>query len=83
MIKTRRQAFAQYCGLDHAETEDYRYHAGRTSIPVYAINHTYYCVTKGKQKPASHRDGMGLSWKEVKDDFVNKDGWKIWEAVAK
>lgn len=82
MIKTRRQAFAEHCGFDLAETEDYRYHYGRTSLPVYAMTDCYYCVTKGAQRPAKHRDGMDWNWKEVINPYVNKFGWKIWQSLS-
>ena len=80
MIKTKRQAIAAHLGLDFSETKDYVYHYGRTSQTVYAIDESYYCVTKGNQKPATHRDGMEWKWVEVSDAFVNKAGYKVWKS---
>lgn len=79
-IKSKRDAFAQHCVLDFAETEDYRYHYGLTTQPVWAFDDCYYCVTNESQRPAKHRDGSIWQWQEIKNDFINKDGWKIWKA---
>lgn len=80
MIKSKRDALATHCNLDFAETEDYRYHYGHTSQPVWAFTDHYYCVTKRGQKPAKHTSGLEWKWQEVKNDFVNKDGYVIWKA---
>lgn len=80
MIKSKRDAFATHCGLDYAETEHYRYHYGHTSQPVWAFDSCYYCVTKGSQKPAKYKgDADHWTWEEVKDNFVNTYGYKIWK----
>lgn len=79
MIKSKRDAMAAHCGLDFAETEDYRYHYGLTTQPVWAFTRYYICVTKGNQKPAKHRQGTEWNWQEIPDPFVNKDGYKIWK----
>lgn len=78
-IKTKRQAVAQHLGMDSSEMEDYRYHYGHTSQPVYALDDTYYCAVKKGQKPATHREGMDWKWTEVKDDYVNGFGYKIFK----
>jgi hypothetical protein len=80
MIKTKRQAFATHCGMDFADTEDFRYRYGRTSQPVWAFDKDTYCVTKGNQKPAIDRSGTQWKWVEVKDPYVNQFGFKIWKS---
>ena len=80
MIKSRNEAFATHCGLDISEAKEYRYHYGKTSQPVWAINNEYYCVTKARQKPATHRDGMEWEWVEVADKILNENGYKIWKS---
>lgn len=80
-IKSKRDAIAQHLSLDIAEVEDYRYHYGHTTQPVYAFTSSYYCATKMNQRPAKHRDGMAWEWVEVKDDYVNRGGYKIWKSV--
>lgn len=80
MIKTKRQAFAEHCQLDFAETEDYRYQPSRNKGAVYAFDDQYICITKGNQKPVKkHREDEGnWKWVEVKDDFLAKFGYKVW-----
>ena len=80
MIKNKREAIAQHLMLDHAEVEDYRYHYGHTTQPVYALTDAYYCATKGNQKPAKHKSGFDWEWVEVKDDYLNQYGYKIWKS---
>lgn len=48
---TRRNAVATYLGFDAAEMADYRYHAGRTTVPVWAIDQSYF--TAGSDSDAS------------------------------
>jgi hypothetical protein len=75
---TKNQAFASHCGLDLSESREYRYHTGRTSQPVWAIDNAYYCVTKGNELPATHRDGMEWNWTEIADQHLNQYHYKIW-----
>jgi len=79
-IKSRRDALAAHLSLDLADVNYYRYHTGHTSIPVYAFTEAYYCVTRGSEKPAKHRDGIEWKWVEVPDNYINQDGYKIWKA---
>lgn len=81
MLKSKNEAFANHCGFDVSEVKEYRYHYGRTSQPVWALNDGYYCVTKGIQKPAVHREGMQWNWNELSDEFLNKFGYKIWKST--
>lgn len=78
VIKNKRDAIAQHLMLDYAEVEDYRYHYGHTTQPVYAIDDSYYCATK--TSPAKHRYNMSFNWVEVSDEFVNKNGYKIYKS---
>lgn len=48
---TRRTAVATYLGFDAAEMGEYRYHAGRTSAPIWAIDQSYF--TAGTDADAS------------------------------
>jgi hypothetical protein len=78
-MKTPTEALANHLQMDYSELKDYRYHYGHTSRPVYALEDSYYCITKGSQKAATHRSGMEWEWVEVKDRFINEHGYKIWK----
>jgi hypothetical protein len=80
MIKTKNEAFATFCNLDLNEVKEYRYHYGRTSQAVWAINDEYYCITKGSQKPAVHRDGMEFNWVEVPYTYLNLMDYRVWRS---
>jgi len=82
MIKNKREAIAQHLMLDYAEVEDYRYHYGHTTQPVYAFTGAYYCATKGTQKPAKHKYDIEWDWQEQKDDYLNQYGYRIWKAIS-
>lgn len=78
-MNTPTQALATHLQMDIQELKDYRYHYGHTTKPVYAINENYYCCTKNKEKPATYRrQSMIFEWVEVKDEFINSFGYKIW-----
>jgi hypothetical protein len=79
-MKTSIAAIATHLGMDNSEVREYRYHTGRTSLPVWSVDDSYYCVTKGTQKPAVHRDGMEFNWIKVKDNYVELDGWQVWKS---
>lgn len=76
MINTKKEALATHLGMDSAELSEYRYHYGRTSVPVYAIGGDYYCVVK-YEKPAKHINSIKWDWVEVTDLYINKFGFKI------
>ena len=77
-IKTSTQALAILWSCDVGDVKDSRYHGGHTSIPVYSSDDGYWCSSK--TKPAVHyNDDILWEWKEVKDNFVNSQGWKIWK----
>lgn len=83
-MKTKKEALATHWGCDIADLKDCRYHAGRTSIPVYTSGNDYYCSTAGDGKPAIYlsrgkNQSTQWSWVEVKDDYVNSFGFKIWK----
>ena len=77
-LMTRTQAFANHIGCDLAEVKDYRYHYGRTSLPVWSVDNQYYCVTKVGAKPSTHRNGMEFDWVQLKDNFAEASGFQIW-----
>ena len=80
MIKNRTDAIATHLGMDIVEVREYRYHQGRTNLPVWSIDNHFYCVTKGNQKPARHRDGLEFNWVRVKDNYVELDDWLIYKS---
>lgn len=53
---SRKEKFAEFFSFDYSELNDYRYHYGRTSIPVWAFDDGYYCVTREGEVPAKYRD---------------------------
>ncbi len=83
MIKTSKQALATHLGMDFADMEHYRYRGRVQTIPVYAVGNEYYCSSKTKPaKEIGSNITDELKWGEVKDDFVNRDGWKIFQAKS-
>ncbi len=86
-IKTAREAMAQHLGWEYSELKEYRYHAGRTSCPVYTTGNLYYCATKGNKKPARYIS-RGIdqttqwTWEEVKEPYINGFGFKIWQSKS-
>jgi hypothetical protein len=81
MIKTAKEALAQHLGIDYADLKEQTYQPGRYSKPVYTFNESYFTVTKGSAKPAQPtREQMdAIQWQEVKNNYVNGFGFKIWE----
>lgn len=82
IYKNRKQLLATFLTIDSSELEDYRYHHGLTSIPVYVIDDTYYCVTKGKQKPATHRHGLEWKWEHTKEVLNGAGDYIVWESAV-
>ncbi len=72
---SKREFLCVTLGLDSSELGDYRYHYGRTNIPVYAIGDDYFCVTRIKEKPAKHNYDMEWIWTEVERN-TNHIIWK-------
>lgn len=62
--------------LDVSEVNEYRYQSTRTSAPVYAMSHGYYCCpTVGKKPPT------GWRWRKAKDQFfAQRDGRVLYVA---
>lgn len=79
-VKTRLQAIATHFGCDVHEMEESRYQSTKTSMPVWTTEDAYYCVTKGSQKPAVHKDGMEWNWVRSKDTLIESFGWKVWQS---
>ncbi len=83
MIKTAKQALAQHWQMDLDDMSHYRYKGRLTDKPVYSIDNEYYCASKGKpSKEIGTNIGDTYQWEEVKDDFVNSQGWKIFKASS-
>lgn len=70
-------------GWDSSDLDDYRYHYGRTSKPVFAIGNEYFCAVKIDQKPAKHYDNEEWEWEKYKSSFAESNGWQIWVSKDK
>lgn len=46
-----REAVCQYMSWEFSEASDYRYHYGRTSIPVYSTSDGLVCAVPNGKKP--------------------------------
>jgi hypothetical protein len=77
-MKTKKEAIATFLGMDTTELKDYTYQEGRTNSPVYSVSNKYYCATKNS-KPSKHRDII-FDWVEIPNDFINRQGFKIWKS---
>lgn len=75
---TPKNVLCCFLSFDFSEISDYRYHYGRTSAPVYAIDGKYYCCVKTGKKPPKHRDGMNWNWTLTSDSFTQ--GFSIYES---
>jgi hypothetical protein len=59
-----REAVCAYMGWDFQEASDYRYHYGRTALPVYSTASGYICaVATGKKPPKTDQDDF--NWVEA------------------
>lgn len=72
---TPRQALCGQLGLDFHEIMDYRYHAGRTTVPVYAIDEDYFCCTKNDRRPALYLGKVFWNW-QVHSRYETFTIWK-------
>lgn len=74
-----REAVCQYMGWEYGEASEYRYHYGRTSVPVYSMLDGYVCALRNGRKPP--RDGM--MWREATGgtaDYCKSRGQTVWTA---
>ena len=78
---TPKEAIAQHLMMDISELNEYRYHYGFTSIPVYGLTDFYLCCTKKGKSPATYKGEQTWEWKEVKNDFINNQGLVIWKSL--
>lgn len=78
-MKTAIEALASHLNYDISELKEYRYQPSRSTKPIYSIGDDYLTCIKGKQKPAqsTERNADEWFWEEIKNDFVNKYGFKI------
>lgn len=79
-IKTSKQALATYLGWDISEVEAYRYHFGRTTIPVYAIGENYYCAARIGKAPAKYRfdNSFEFTFTPIDNDYIKSLGWIVY-----
>lgn len=82
MIKSSRAALAEHIGSDISELPP-AYQPGLYTKTVYAFDDCYMCATKDSKKlpkPLTKTRGSEFNWSEVKDEYVNSYGWKIFTA---
>lgn len=78
-MKTNKEALATHLNMDTSDLTDYNYQPGRYTKSVYALSDGYYCASKNGILPkAVRKDGITFKWIEIKDNFVNKYGYKIY-----
>jgi hypothetical protein len=79
-IKTIKEALATHLGWEYGELKDYNYQPGRFSRSVYSVGDRLYCCAKdGQSLPQPTRKNMNrVTWIEIKDDYLNKQGFKIY-----
>lgn len=79
IMKTAKEALATHLGMNYADLSEYNYQYGHWSKSIYAIGDNYFCCVKEGQKPATPtRKGVAnKEWTELKDEYVNKYGWKL------
>jgi hypothetical protein len=79
---TAASVLATEWSMDISDINEYRYHYGMTTKPVYSIDNAYYCATRKGQKPAKHRS-IEFEWKEHSSKFADSINWQIWVADSK
>ena len=57
-----REAVCTFQGWEFSEANDYRYHYGRTSGPIYSTSNGYICAVANGKKPHAYD---GLTWVEA------------------
>lgn len=73
-----KNVLANHLGWDASELIEYRYHYGRTSVPVYSIGDQYYCCVRSG-KPATHRDAdYRWEWNKVEDRYAEANDCEIY-----
>lgn len=82
-MKTAKEALATHLGMSFSDLADYNYQYGHWSKSIYAIgDETYCCVKEGAAPAKPNRKNVSpKNWQEVKDEYVNKFGWKIFKAL--
>lgn len=58
-----KEAICAYTGWESAECAEYRYHYGRTGIPVYSTAEGFICACPNGKKPPNQDASFG--WKEA------------------
>lgn len=76
-----RTALAGTVGIDTSELSEYRYHAGRTPVAVYAIGDSYFAC--GKSAPKFSGALAELVWEKHPDQFwAERAGTIVWRAAS-
>jgi hypothetical protein len=68
-------------GWDFSEAADYRYHYGRTSVPIYSMPEGYVCATANGKKPSKGWREYEWDWKEATGDtaeYCKSRGKTVW-----
>lgn len=72
---TQKSAIATHLGMDIHDLDDCEYQSTKNSgAKIFVIGNNYYCAIKNKPLPRKNE----FNWTEVKDDYVNKNGYKIY-----
>jgi hypothetical protein len=76
------EAIANVLGWDIQDVLDNRYHAGRTTKPVYCDEDYYYCAGRAGDKPAKHiQDKYRWGrWEMVAHPANNANNWVVWRS---
>ena len=62
-VRTDAERIAFMMGWDIAEVRECRYQSSRYKLAVYTIGDAYYCVPRGRAKPA------GFDWQPWKESY--------------
>ncbi len=82
-IKGSKEALAWHLGWDIADLKDCQYQPGRTTKAIYTIGDDYYtCIPLGQSPPKATRNDREWDWAEIKDNFVNYQGYKIFKQTV-
>ena len=77
-VRSRAEILAAALGEDLSEVKHFRYQPGRTTTPVWAMDHGTFTVTKGDEAPDTESEG----WVEYAASWTPPPaGYKIWIQV--
>ncbi len=75
---TPREAICTYMGWDFSEAADYRYHYGRTAIPVYSTADGYVCATANGKKPPADESFQWVEATNTTAVYCKNRGKTVW-----